>query len=256
MLFKDLTTITSLSSAAVGSTKLSALGKTPGEIRTFLQPIAIDLHMIGNPWVNYNVYLSTVMIPGILMLFMFLITAYSIGTELKFDRSREWLSMAGNNIYTAIAGKILPQFLVFFTIMMCYSWYIYGYLDFPHPGGTGKIVLLALLTVVASEGFGVFAFGLMPSLRMSMSICSLWAVIGFSAAGATYPVFAMDSMIEAIAQLIPLRHYYMIYKICIFGGYPLIDAWYNIVMLFAFACLPLLTLWNTRKAMLNYVYIP
>lgn len=256
MMYKDLTTITSLGSAAVGSAKLSALGKSPGEIRSFLQPIAVDLHMIGNPWANYNVYLSTVMIPGIMFLLIFLTTAYSIGTELKFNRSKQWMSMANNNIYVAIVGKLLPQFLIFFTIMMCYSWYIYGHLGFPHPGGTSKIVMLALLTVIAAEGFGVFAFGLMPSLRMSMSICSLWGVIGFSAAGATYPVFAMDSMIEAIAQLIPLRHYYMIYQICIFNGFPLIDAWYNVVALFAFACLPVLTLWNIKKAMLRYVYIP
>lgn len=256
MMFKDLTTVTMLGSAAVGAEKLSALGKSPIEIEQFLQPVSINLHMLGNPWMNYNVYLSTVMIPGILFLFMFLITAYSIGTELKFNRSKEWLSMADNNIYVAITGKILPQFLIFFTVMMCYSWYIYGYMGFPHMGGTGKIVLLALLTVLSAEGFGIFAFGLMPSLRMSMSICSLWAVIGFSAAGATYPVFAMDSMIEAVAQLIPLRHYYMIYQLCIFNGYPLIDAWLNVVALVAFACLPILTLWNTKKAMLNYVYIP
>ena len=89
-----------------------------------------------------------------------------------------------------------------------------------------------------------------------MSICSLWAVIGFSAAGATYPVFAMDSMIEAIAQLIPLRHYYMIYQLCIFNGFPLIDAWFNVVAMIAFICLPLLTIWNIKKAMLKYVYIP
>ncbi|WP_373316535.1 ABC transporter permease [Prevotella lacticifex] len=256
MMYKDLTTVTTLGSAAVGAAKLSALGKTPVEIKAFLQPVSVNLHMIGNPWANYNVYLSTIMIPGILFLFYFLITAYSIGTELKFNRAHEWMRMADNNIFVAIAGKTIPQFMVFFTVFMCFSWYIYGYLGFPHPGGIGKIVLLALLTVLAAQGFGIFAFGLMPSLRMSMSICSLWGVVGFSAAGATYPVFAMDSMIEAIAQLIPLRHYYMIYQICIFNGYPLSDAWPNIAALIIFAALPLLTLWNVKKAMLNYVYIP
>lgn len=49
MLYRDLKTISSLGSAAVGMTKLSAIGKTGTEIRTFLQPIAVDLHMIGNP---------------------------------------------------------------------------------------------------------------------------------------------------------------------------------------------------------------
>src|SRR3712207_9566978 len=88
MLFRDLKTIATLGSASVGMTKLAATGKTNEEIKTSLQPIAIDLHMLGNPWASYNIYLSTVMIPGVLMIFVFLITPYSLGTELKFKRSR------------------------------------------------------------------------------------------------------------------------------------------------------------------------
>ncbi len=112
MLFRDLKTITTLSSAAMGSAKLQMLGKTPMEIKNFIQPIALDLHMVGNPWMNYNVYLSSIMIPGILILFMFLITAYSIGTELKFGRAHKWMSMSENNIFIALTGKLLPQTLV------------------------------------------------------------------------------------------------------------------------------------------------
>ena len=48
LLYRDLKTVASLGSAAVGSAKLSALGKTSKEIRTFLQPITIVLHQIGN----------------------------------------------------------------------------------------------------------------------------------------------------------------------------------------------------------------
>ena len=57
----------------------------------------------------------------------------------------------------------------------------------------------------------------MPSLRMSMSICSLWGVVSFSICGATYPLFSMDSPIQAIGQLFPMRHYYMIYQINIYN---------------------------------------
>ena len=252
LLFKDLKTITTLGSAAIGSAKLQMLGKTEREIKTALQPIALD----GNPWLSYNIYLSTIMVPGVLMLFMLLITVYSIGTELKFGRSKEWMQMAGKNIVVALSGKLLPQFLVFFTLFLGYEWYVYGHLNFPHPGGISKMLLLALLTVSAAQGFGVFVFGLMPSLRMSMSVCSLWAVVGFSACGATFPLFAMDSPIIGLAQLIPLRHYYMVYQMTIFNGYPLIDAWPHVVALVAFAALPLLSARNIRRAMLEYVYIP
>lgn len=256
MLFKDLKTISTLGSAAVGAAKLQMLGKTDREIRTFLQPIAIDLHAIGNPWMNYNIYLSSIMIPGILVLFMFLITAYSIGTELKFGRAHDWMRLSGNNIFVALTGKLLPQTLIFLTVFLGFQWYVYGHLGFPHPGGLPMILLQTVLTVLSSQGFGVFMFGLVPSLRMSMSVCSLWAVVGFSACGATYPVFAMDGMLQSFSWLIPLRHYYMFYQICIFNGYPLADAWPYVVALVAFALLPMLTVRNIKRAMLEYVYIP
>ena len=124
LLFRDLKTISTLGGAAAGMAKLSALGKTNDEIMTFLQPIAVDLHMIGNPYANYNYYLSSVMVPGLIMLFIFLITPYSIGTELKFNRARDWMRMAGNNPYLAIAGKMLPQTLIFLSIFLMFEFYI------------------------------------------------------------------------------------------------------------------------------------
>lgn len=256
LLYRDLKTIASLGSAAVGAAKLSALGKTSKEIRTFLQPVTIDLHQVGNPWSNYNVYLSTAMVPGVLMIFVFLLTPYSIGTELKFHRSKQWMRMADNNVHIAIAGKILPQTVIFTLVMWCFEFYIFYGLDFPHPGGVVPILLLGFLSVFACQCFGIFIFGLMPSLRMSMSICSLWSVVSFSACGATYPVFAMDSMIQSMAQLFPLRHYYMIYQMCIFNGYPLSYAWFDFLLLIVFAFLPMFTINNIKKAMLIYVYIP
>ena len=256
MVMKDLKTVTTLGSAAVGMATLRAKGATDQQIQAFLQPIRIDLHQVANPWSNYNVYLSTVFVPGVMMLFMFLISAYSLGMELKFDRGKEWIAKADGNIIVAILGKYLPQALVFLTLICFYEFYIYQVLHFPHVGGWGSIVLLALLEVFASIGFGIFAFGLMPSLRMSMSICSLWAVLSFSLAGSAFPVMGMDTPIQALSWLFPLRHYYMLYQITVFNGFPLVDAWYHLVALIAFTLLPWFVIRKIKNAMLTYVYIP
>ena len=256
LLMKDLKTISTLGSAAVGQSTMRAKGYTPEQIQAFLQPIRIDLHQIGNPWTNYNAYLTTVFVPGVMMLFMFLISAYSLGMELKFDRGKEWLAKADNNIVVAILGKYLPQIMVFLVLIFFYEFYIYYVLHFPHVGGWPMILLLALLQVFGSVGFGIFAFGLMPSLRMSMSVCSLWAVLSFSLAGSAFPVMGMDTPIQALTWLFPLRHYYMLYQITVFNGYPLIDAWFHLVALVGFTLLPWFVMHKIKNAMLTYVYIP
>ena len=256
LVMKDLKTISTLGSAGVGQGILRAKGLTDQQIATLLMPIKIDLHQIANPWTNYNIYLTTMMVPGIIMLFIFLISAYSIGTELKFGMSKEWLAQADNNILVAIIGKFLPQTLIFLAIVFGYQFYVFYVLDFPHAGGPWMLILLGLMQVLGSQGFGIFAFGLLPSLRLSMSICSLWAVLSFSMAGSAFPVMGMDAPLQSLSWLFPLRHYWMIYQTCVFNGFPLIDAWFHFAALAAFMLLPWLVLKKIKNAMLTYVYIP
>lgn len=256
MVMKDMKTISTLGSAAVGQATLQARGFTDGQIKTLLQPITIDLHQIANPWANYSIYLTTMMVPGIIMLFIFLISAYSIGTELKFGTSKEWVHMADGRMIVAIIGKFLPQTLIFLALVFGYQFYVFYVLHFPHLGSPWMLVLLGLMQVLGSQGFGIFVFGLMPSLRMSMSICSLWAVLSISMAGSAFPIMGMDGPLQSLSWLFPLRHYWMIYQICVFNGFPLIDAWFYFAALSAFLLLPWLVIGKIKNAMLNYVYIP
>lgn len=256
LLMKDLKTISTLGSAAVGQATMRAKGFTDRQIQSFLQPVKIDLHQIANPWTSYNSYISTMMVPGVIMLFIFLISAYSLGTELKFNSSKKWLAMSNNRIVVALIGKFLPQTLIWLAIVYGYEWYVFYHLHFPFLGSPWMLVLLGLIQVLAAQGFGIFSFGLMPSLRMSMSVCSLWAVLSFSMAGGAFPIMGMDSPLQSLSWLFPLRHYYMIYQITILNGYPLIEAWFHFVALAAFTLLPWLVIKKIKNAMLTYVYIP
>ena len=250
MLMKDLKTASTLGSAGLGQATMRAKGLTDAQIQTLLQPIKIDLHQIANPWTNYNAYLSTMMVPGIIMLFIFLISAYSIGTELKFATGKKWMEMADNNITVALLGKFLPQTIIWLAIVYGYEWYVFYHLGFPHLGSPWMLVLLGLMQVLASQGFGIFAFGLMPSLRMSMSVCSLWAVLSISMAGSAFPIMGMDAPLQSLSWLFPLRHYWMMYQ------FPLVETWFHFAAMAAFLLLPWLVVNKIKNAMLTYVYIP
>ena len=256
MAMKDMKTIGSLGSAAVGQATLSAKGATPAQIKAALQPVTIDAHMIANPQGSYNYSLTTVFVPGILMLFMALLSAYALGMEMKFDTGKEWLARADGNIVVAILGKYLVHALIFLLVLFLYQWYIFDVLHFPRLGGVWSIVRLNLLQVAGGLGFGIFAFGLMPSLRMSMSISSLWSVLSISMCGSAFTVAGMDAPLQAMSWLFPLRHYWMIYQATVLNGFPVIDVWFHLVALVAFTLLPWFVLSKVKNAMLNYVYIP
>ena len=163
---------------------------------------------------------------------------------------------SGNSIVTALTGKLFPHTIVFFIIAVFYNVYLYGFLHYPCNSGIFPMLLAGLLLVLASQAFGVFLFGLFGSLRLALSAASLWGVISFSISGFTFPVMAMHPTLQALANLFPLRHYFLIYVDLALNGYPLIYAWHSVVALLIFMLLPFFILKKLRTAMLHYVYIP
>ena len=61
----------------------------------------------------------------------------------------------------------------------------------------------------------------------------------------SFPVMAMNPVLQGLACLFPLRHYFLIYVNLALNGYPLIYAWHSVVALMLFMLLPFL---HTEKA--------
>lgn len=256
LLYRDMRTMSELASGAASRTVLYAKGATERQAMAFLQPIVIDSHAINNPWLNYNVYLSNVILPGLLMLFIFMVTVFSIGTEVKHNTVHDWLIMARGSMFHALAGKLLPQTLIFFLIGIAFAIGLYGVLHFPCHCGLPTMLLVMFLGIIGAQGLGVFMFAMLPTLRMSLSFASLWGVISFSICGMSYPVMAMHPTLQGLSLLFPLRHYFLLYVNCALDGYPLMNAAPYVVGLFLFALLPLLLLRRLKKMLLVVPYIP
>lgn len=256
LLYRDMRTMSELASGAASRTVLYAKGATERQAMAFLQPIVIDSHAISNPWLNYNVYLSNVILPGLLMLFIFMVTVFSIGTEVKYNTMHDWLIMARGSMFHALAGKLLPQTLIFFLIGIAFAIGLYGVLHFPCHCGLPTMLLVMFLGIVGAQGLGVFMFAMLPTLRMSLSFASLWGVISFSICGMSYPVMAMHPTLQGLSLLFPLRHYFLLYVNCALDGYPLMNAAPYVVGLLLFASLPLLLLRRLKKMLLVVPYIP
>lgn len=256
LLYRDMRTMSELASGAASRTVLYAKGATERQAMAFLQPIVIDSHAINNPWLNYNVYLSNVILPGLLMLFIFMVTVFSIGTEVKYNTVHDWLIMARGSMFHALAGKLLPQTLIFFFIGIAFAIGLYGVLHFPCHCGLPTMLLVMFLGIIGAQGLGVFMFAMLPTLRMSLSFASLWGVISFSICGMSYPVMAMHPTLQGLSLLFPLRHYFLLYVNCALDGYPLMNAAPYVVGLLLFALLPLLLLRRLKKMLLVVPYIP
>lgn len=246
--WKDLLTMVNLTNGAVQREVLRARGCDDKQIMGLIRPIDIDTHQIGNVTTNYNYYLSSILLPGILEMIVILVLIYSLGAELKFGTSRHLMNTAGNSIVTALAGKLLVWTLVFSAIGFILVMLLYHWLHFPMNGSIFNMFIPMFLMIFASEAIAIFIIEMLPIPRLALSIGALYSVLGFSLSGFTLPAETMPPYIQGWAAAFPLRHYYLFYvQEAIFGA-GFAGWWKEVVYLLFFLFVPLCGLKRLKGA--------
>jgi Predicted membrane protein len=254
LLFQDLKTISTLASASVGLQTASAKGITERQIMPILQPITIDAHPIGNPWLNYSVYLNNVILPGILQLIILLFTVSAFGSEIKAGTGRKLLELGNNSILKVIIGKLLPYTIIYSFIALLFMSILYYYNRFPLHCGFWPMFLNYLCLIIAAQGAGIILLGIFCNYRLALSIASLIGMVSFSIAGFSFSVLAMDGSLSALSNFFPLRHFFLIYIDQALNGIPFGYSMYQYAALLCFALLSVFFFGVVRKLLKNNVY--
>lgn len=257
LLMKDMRMAAELLGLSLTRETLYGKGLTPDRAMGILQPIVIEKHPLGNPYLNYSVYLSNIILPGIIFILTMLISSYVIGLEWKNGHQRLLYREVGYSQTTALAGKLLPVTIIYSLFILFIDVYLYKYLDFPCQSGILPMFVVGVLGVLASQGLAILVFGIfIGQMRFSMSVCSLWGILGISLSGFTFPVSAMHPFLQHLCYLFPLRHYYLIYVNQALNGYPIGYVWLNIFCMLCFMLVPFAVMPRYRKAFLKTKYKP
>lgn len=256
LMFKGFKTVAVTTAGGLVQTTLVSAGMNSGAVSSMIQPVAIQQQGIGNPWMNYNYYLTNSFVPGIIALMVALVAAYSICEEMKRGSSISWLRDAGGSMVVALVGKLLPQALVASCIGVLCQAIMYGFNDFPMHCPAWHMVLAMIMLVVASQAFAVIVCCTLPNLRFAVSICSLCGILAFSIAAFSFPVEQMYPSIGIFSYILPVRYYFLIYIDQALNGIPLYFSRWYYVALMIFPLVSFVGLPRLKKHMLNPVYLP
>lgn len=254
LLFKTFKTTATYAKAGVAMSVLNAVG---GEADpALLLPVNIVSRPLGNPWLDYAIYLCNSFIPCVLQLMIFLITCFSLGQEIKYGTSRRLLQMADGSIFKALAAKLLPQTLIWIVVVVFMESWLFRWCHYPMHGSWWWLTLSEVMFVLASQGMAVFFFGLLPNLRLSLSISALLGVLSFSLAAFSFPMESMYPAMGIFSWILPTRYNFLIYIDQALNGIPVYYSrvWY--VAYIIFMLLPFTMMWNIRRCMKKPVYVP
>lgn len=256
MQYKGFKTISLLANGAIVQTALLSVGTTNEKIASSLVPYQTHIHMIGNPFTNYNYYLNSTFIPCFLSLFILLVTAFSLGLELKSGLSRQWLRNSGNSMFLALVGKLMPQTVLFTAVCWFVQWMMYHCFDFPLNCNPWNMLIAMFLLVVANQSFVVLIYCFVPNFRYGTMLCTLLGMVSFSFSGFSLPQESMYPWVTALGYVMPIKYYFLIMVDQALNG---IDLYYSRVYyaaLIGFTILPMLLSWRLKKECMNPVYVP
>lgn len=254
LLFQDMKMISVLASASVGLKMGEAKGYTQGELMPVLQPISIEAHVIGNPMLNYSVYLNNVLTPGILFLILAMFTISALGSEVKSGTARQLLDLSGGSIVKAVFGKLLPYTALFLILSLFFMSVLYGYNHFPLHSGFWPMCAAYLCLILSAQGFGLILLAVFPNYRLALSSASLLGMISFSITGFSFASMAMSPILYGLSFLFPLRHFFLIYVDQALNGIPLGYSAYHYAALLGFFLVGLLLMGRIRRFLYENVY--
>ena len=125
---------------------------------------------------------------------------------------------------------------------------------FPIKGPFWVLQLASVGVVFAMQALGVLLLGVMPVMRDAISVGMVYSVLGISLSGFSYPVTSMLPAVQALCNIFPLRHYYMIYVHTALFGNGLVMYWPYVCALLAFLLLPAITHRRLTNAFLRMNY--
>ena len=247
LLSKDIQTAVTMFGAGIQIQLLTKQGLTERQAMAQLQPVRFDKHVLFNPYINYVYYLSPSFMPMMMLIFIVMVTVFSIGTELKNGTAREWLRTADDSVGAALLGKLLPVTAAMLLLSLVMFTIIFKVVGVPLNGSLALILAGTLLFIVSYQSISVLIVSLMANLRLSLSLGGGYSVLAFTFSGLTFPIMAMYPAMRVVSKIFPFTYYTDLFVDQMLRGAPAICSLPDLGGMALFIVLPLLCLPRLRR---------
>lgn len=254
LLLKDLSTMLTTVSAAANLKTRQSKGQSYDDSMGQILPISPQINAIGNPYVNYSIYLINVILPGLLQLLVIITTVYVIGVELKEKSSRKWIRLSEGSLTKALIGKLFPYTIIFSIMGVLCNVILFKFLCYPLHNNIMWMYLASFLLVLSAQAIGIFMIGVFPVLRDGLSFAGLYSMLAFSYSGLSFPIEGMPTLLQTLNYLFPLRYFFKIYQDIALNRLSPVTALPEYFILLLFLFLPLFIGSRLKKALIYQNY--
>jgi ABC-2 type transport system permease protein len=191
-----------------------------------------------NVWYNPDLISAYFMIPGVIGMILFAITAILTATAVVRERERgtiEQLIVTPIRSWELIVGKITPYVLLALLdtieVLAIGHWWF----GVPIRGSFALILLTSSIFLLSGLGIGLFASTVANTQQEAMLIVWMTLLPAIFLSGFFFPIQAMPQILQWLSLLMPLRYYLVIIRALMLKGVGLEMILDQVLALIAFA---------------------
>jgi ABC-2 type transport system permease protein len=238
-------------SAGIRLQSAQVKGNTGREAIAAVMPVQLRPVLLFNPYTSYSYYLTILIVPILLTVFVIFGSLYAIGTELQYGTGLEWLSVSNSDILSAIAGKLMIYSVFFCFLALVMDLVLFRMLELPLKGYFSLILAGEFLMIFAYQFMAIFIIALSGNLRLALSVASAYTMLAVTYAGLTFPLFGMPAIARVISRIFPFSYWLELFTGQALRGEPAAHALIQMMWLTGFILLGILLVPRLKYLLLS-----
>ena len=172
-------------------------------------------------WYNPDLVSAYFMIPGMIGMILYFITALLTASAIVRERERgtiEQLIVTPIRSWELIVGKVVPYVLLGFfdtmeVLLIGHYWF-----KVPIRGDLGLIIATSGLLLLSSLGIGLFASTIANTQQEAFLTVMFTMLPSIFLSGFFFPLDAMPEFLQIVSSIIPLRYFLVIIRTLLLKG--------------------------------------
>ncbi len=159
-----------------------------------------------------------------------MVAAISIARERELG-TFEQLMVTPLRAWELILGKAIPAVVISyvdFLLMLGITVFIFGV---PMKGSLPLLLVLALFYIFVELGWGLMISGFSRTQLQALLLVMIVAMVGMVFSGYAFPVDTMPPMMQAVANLVPIKHWLLVMRDIMLKGAGIEMFWKELVAL-------------------------
>ncbi len=198
-------------------------------------PLVVEQYVLTNPALNYIQFLLRAILPMVLHVVIAIAGGYAVGSEFGRRDLREWLQTAGDDMLTALLGKLAPYLGIFLLLFVVIAAVLHGVFEVSFRGDSLILGVGGSLLIWAYLSVGALLQLLVRNLSFGLSLTGIVCSPAFGFVGVGFPLLSMSGFARSWGDLLPLRWYMQILSDQAARGVPARDSIEPLAILAALA---------------------